>query len=238
MSQERKAAWRRVFATQNVIAVLVGVVFFLVGLRVWDTTLGVVLAGAAAALASGLVWLIWWYRQGPPAAVKTLGAVHLGTVPRAKAPAPTLLDATSPPSEGYRDLVTAIQSQTTGQVLLLSPSTPEQAPSHVALNLAVAATQLGRRALLIDGDLDGMGLSRFSSSGNDVGLTDIARGEATLAEASQMWEVGNGSLLPVVTAGTAQAADDVPLDGLDLAAAFDVIGEQADLVLIDAPLIT
>ena len=53
-----------------------------------------------------------------------------------------------------------------------------------------------------------------------------------------MWDIGDGSLLPVVTAGGSHDAEDVPLDGLDLAAAFDVIGERADLVLIDAPSIT
>ena len=238
MSDRTRRLGARMFAPQNVISVLVGVAAFLIGLRLWDTTAGVAVSALAAALLTGLVWVIWWFAKGPPAAAKALETTHLGEVPPAASAAPTLLDADSPASAGYRDLVTAIQGQTTGQVLMVSPSGSLAGPSSVPLNLAVAATQLGRRAVLIDGDLAGQGLSRYSSSGNDVGLADVARGEASLAEASQMWDVGDGSLLPVVTAGSRHDADEVPLNGLDLAAAFDVIGERADLVLIDAPPIT
>ncbi len=238
MSDTTRRFGTRLLAPQNVISVLVGVAVFLAGLRLWDTTFGVAASALAAALLSGLVWLIWWFAKGPPAAAKALETTHLGDVPPASSAAPTLLDATSRVSAHYRDLVAAIQGHTTGQVLLVSSSGSHAGQSSVPLNLAVAATQLGLRAVLIDGDLAGDGLSRYSSSGNEVGLTDVARGDASLAEASQMWDIGDGSLLPVVTAGSGDETGDVPLDGLDLAAAFDAIGERADLVLIDAPSIT
>lgn len=230
--------WKRVFATQNIISVLAGVAVFLIGIRLWDTTLGVVVSAAIAALASGLVWLLWWYTRGPSAATRTVGGAHLGTVRNGSVAAPTLVDPTSDASAVYRDLVGEIEAQTNGQVLLISPVDAPDRPSTIALNLAVAATQLGRRAVLIDGGLNGDGVSRFSSSGDDSGLGDISTGESSLADASQMWTVGEDSLLPVVTAGTHPEAEVVPLDGLDLAAAIDVIGERADLVLIDAPPIT
>ena len=239
MSQEAPNWWERVFALQNLISVLLGVAVFLVGLRLWDTTLGVVLSAVAASLASGLVWLVWWYTTVPTDPQRTLDAVHLGTVAdHGPGPAPTLAEPGSRASATYRELVAAIEGQTTGQVLIVSAAEPGVGASTVALNLAVAATQLGRRAVLIDGDIDSPGISRYSSSGGGIGLTDIASGEATLAEASQMWNVGNDSMLPVVTAGTHVGSAAVPFDGVDLAAAFDVIGERADLVLIDAPPIT
>ena len=238
MSDTTRRLGARLLAPQNVISVLVGVAVFLAGLRLWDTTAGVAVSALAAALLSGLVWVIWWFAKGPPAAAKALDTTHLGEVPPASSAAPTLLDAASPASARYRDLVATMQAHTTGQVLLVTSSGSHARQSSVPLNLAVAATQLGRRTVLIDGDLAGDGLSRYSSSGNDVGLTDVASGEATLAAASQMWDIGDGSLLPVVTVGSGYETSDVPLDGLDLAAAFDVIGERADLVLIDAPSIT
>ena len=238
MSDTTRRLGARLLAPQNVISVLVGVAVFLAGLRLWDTTAGVAVSAFAAALLSGLVWVIWWFAKGPPAAAKALDTTHLGEVPPASSAAPTLLDAASPASARYRDLVATMQAHTTGQVLLVTSSGSHARQSSVPLNLAVAATQLGRRTVLIDGDLAGDGLSRYSSSGNDVGLTDVASGEATLAAASQMWDIGDGSLLPVVTVGSGYETSDVPLDGLDLAAAFDVIGERADLVLIDAPSIT
>ncbi|GMQ85275.1 MAG: hypothetical protein BMS9Abin07_0841 [Acidimicrobiia bacterium] len=228
--------WQRVFAVQNLISVLLGVAVFLVGLRLWDTTLGVFLSAVAASLASGLVWLLWWYRRAPTKPQSTLDAVHLGTVAdHGQGPAPTLAEPASRASDTYRELLAAIDAQTTGQILIVSATEPGAGASTVAMNLAIAATQLGRRVVLIDGNFESPGISRYSRSGTSTGLTDIASGEATLAEASQMWTVGNDSLLPVVTAGTHGGNDAVPFDGVDLAAAFDVIGERADLVLIDAP---
>ncbi len=226
----------RLTATQNVTSVFVGLTVFLVGIRFWDTTLGVVVLALAGAAASGLVWLIWWYVKGPPTAAKTLGTTHLGTVRSGGVETPTLVDPNSQASVDYHDMVKAIEGHTTGQVILVSPAEPvEGPPSSITLNLAVAATQLGRRAVLIDGALNGSGPSRFSSTGKEVGLSDLATGDASLAEASQVWAVGEESLLPVVTAGTHSDTDEVPLDGLDLAAAFDLIGERADIILIDAP---
>ncbi|MEE8130746.1 MAG: hypothetical protein V3T48_10675, partial [Vicinamibacterales bacterium] len=239
MSQEARHWWQRVFALQNLISVSLGVAVFLVGLRLWDTTLGVFLSAVAASLASGLAWLLWWHTTVPTHPQRTLDTVHLGTVAdHGPGPAPTLAEPGSPASATYRALVAAIEGQTTGQVLIVSAAEPGGGVSTVALNLAVAATQLGRRAVLIDGDIESPGISRYSSSGGGTGLTDIASGAATLVEASQMWNVGDDSLLPVVTAGTHAGRDAVPFDGVDLAAALDVIGERADLVLIDAPPIT
>jgi LCP family protein required for cell wall assembly len=230
--------WARLIAPQNLLSVLVGIIVFLLGAWLWDRSIGVLVSAILGGLASGLVWMAWWRFAGPPAVTSALDTTLLGEVPPSGAAAPTLLDPDSAASRRYRDLVAAIQGHTTGQVLLVSPSGPLAGPSNVPLNLAVAATQMGRRAVLIDGDLDGSGVSRYSSTGNAAGLTDIARGEATLAEASQMWDIGGGSLLPVITAGTNGDNGNASLDGLDLAAVFDVIGERADLVLIDAPPIT
>ncbi len=236
MSRDDASRWQRMLAPQNVISVAVGVIVFLLGLQLTDTTLGNVLAAATAALASGLVWLVWWYLSGPPAAARTLESYHLGTVQTGDVDAPTLVDPASRASADYRDLVSTIEAHTNGQVLLVSGVSGS--PSPIALNLAVAATQLGRRAVLIDGDLEGGGLSRYSSTGEDEGLSDIALGEATLAEASQVWNIGDESLLPVVTAGTRRTEGEVPLDSTDFAAALDLIGERADLIFIDALPIT
>ena len=158
MSDTTRRFGAKLLAPQNLISVLVGVAVFLAGLRLWNTTAGVAVSALAAALLSGLVWVIWWFAKGPPAAAKALETTHLGEVPAAPGAAPTLLDAASPASARYRDLIATIQGHTTGQVLLVSSSGPLAGPSSVPLNLAVAATQLGRRTVLIDGDLGGDGL--------------------------------------------------------------------------------
>jgi LCP family protein required for cell wall assembly len=238
MSGDRQTWWTRLVALQNVISVLTGIAIFVIGLRFWDTTLGVVLSAVAASLASGLVWVLWWYTKGPEAAAKVLDTVHLGTADKGQGAAPTLFEAGSAGSQRYHEIVTAIESQTTGQVLLISPTQRPSRPSTVAVNLAAAATQIGRRVVLVDGAINGSGLSRYSSTGTGAGLSDLAAGDTPLDEASQVWRLDDGSLLPVVTAGSGPDGDDPTLDGLNLADAFDVIAERADLVFIDSPPVT
>lgn len=233
MATKTKRFWARLFAPQNLVSVLAGVAVFLLGIWLWDTHIGVAVSAAIGGLVSGLVWVAWWKLAGPPAVTEAIETPMLGEVPPSGDTAPTLLDPGSADSRRYRDLVTALQGSTTGQVLLVTPSGPLAGPSNVPLNLAVAATQMGTRTVLIDGDPQGSGISRYSSTGTAVGLADLARGETTLADASQLWDIGDGSMLPVVTAGT--NGDEAPFDGIDLASAFDVIGERADLVLIDTP---
>lgn len=236
MGNKMRRFGARLFAPQNLLSVLAGVVVFLIGAWLWDTHVGLLVSAALGGLVTGLVWMVWWYFAGPPAVTKAIDSTRLGEVPPASAAAPTLVDPDSPTSRRYRELIASIQGHTTGQVLLVSPTGPLADPSSVPLNLAIAATQMGRRAVLIDGDLDGDGISRYSSTGNDAGLTDLAAGDVSLADAAQLWDIGGGSQLPVITSGSQRNnGEAVPLDSLDLAEAFDVIGEQADLVLIDAP---
>ncbi len=231
-----RSRWKRLFAAPNVVSVLVGVAIFVVGLRFWDNTLGVVVVAMAAALASGLAWMLWWYRTGPPAATRSIDVVHLGTAEHAPGAAPTLLDVDSPQGRAYRDMVGTMTARTSGQVLLISPTHEPAAPSTIAVNIAAAATQLGRRTVLVDGHSNGSGLSRYSSTGTGTGLSDLAADDASLADAAQVWKLDGGSLLPVITAGTGDG--DPALDGLALAEAFDVLAERADLIIIDVPPVT
>ena len=228
--------WRRFFAPANVLSVLAGVSVFILGLVAWDTNRGVLVSAIVAALVTGLVWLIWWSVSGPPDFARILGVPRLGSIPNDDSgPAPTLADATSGTSSAYGDLLTEIEGHTSGQILLVSSPGPGQGASTVALNLAVSATQRGRRVALIDGDVAGHGVSRFLSTGPEPGLTDLADGSSTLAEAARMWEVGPDSVLPIVPSGSPEGASEDALAGPGLAASIDRIAERADAVLIDAP---
>ena len=83
----------------------------------------------------------------------------------------------------------------------------------MALNLAVSATQRGRRVALIDGDVAGNGVSRFLSTGSEPGLTDLADGSSTLAESARMWEIGPDSVLPIVPSGSPESLSEDALAG-------------------------
>jgi len=209
---------------------------FVLGLIAWNTNRGVFVAALAGAIVTGVVWLMWWYVAGPTDIDRLLGTPRLGTIPdNDTSPAPTLTDASSTSSRAYRELLTQIEGRTNGQVLLVSSPAPGQGASTVALNLAVAGTQRGRRIALIDGDIDGNGVSRFLSTGSDPGLTDLAAGAATLADASRLWTIGQGSVLPVVPSGSSTKPSETALAGPGLAGSIELIAERADAVLIDAP---
>ena len=224
------------FSPANVVSVVAGVVVFIVGIGAWNTNVGVFAAAVAGAVVTGIVWLIWWTVSGPPDMDRLLGTPRLGTIPADRqSPAPTLTDTSSASSKAYRQLLQEIESRTNGQVLLISSPAPGQGATTVAVNLAVSGTQRGRRIALIDGDIDGDGVSRFLSTGIEPGLTDLADGESTLADASRLWSIGPESAFPVVPSGSSSAPSEVALAGPGLATSIDQIAERADAVFIDAP---
>ena len=236
MNSEDTPWWRRVFSPANVVSVVSGVVVFVVGISAWNTNAGVFAAAIAGAVVTGVVWLIWWMVSGPPDMDRLLGTPRLGTIPADHdSPAPTLTDTSSASSEAYRHLLQQIEGHTKGQVLLVSSPAPGQGATTVAVNLAVSGTQRGRRIALIDGDVDGDGVSQFLSTGIEPGLTDLAEGDSTLAEASRLWSIGADSALPVVPSGSSSAPSEAVLTGAGLATSIQQIAERADAVLIDAP---
>ena len=228
--------WRRVFSPANVISVVAGVIVFVVGVSAWNTNEGVFAAAIAGAVVTGIVWLMWWTVSGPPDMDRLLGTPRLGTIPSdPDGPAPTLTDTSSESSKAYRHLLQEIEGRTNGQVLLVSSPAPGQGATTVAVNLAISGTQRGRRIALIDGDVDGAGVSQFLSTGVEPGLTNLAEGESTLADASRLWTIGPGSALPVVPSGSSTMPSEDALAGSSLADSIDQISERADAVLIDAP---
>ncbi len=228
--------WRRLLAPANALSVVAGVVVFILGLIAWDTSEGVLVSAIVAAFITGIVWLIWWSVSGPPDFARILGVPRLGSIPNdVSGPAPALADDSSGTSDAYRDLLTEVEGHTSGQILLVSSPGPGQGASTIALNIAISATQRGRRVALIDGDVDGHGVSRFLSTGSVPGLTELADGSSTLAESARMWEIGPDSVLPIVPSGSAEDVSEDVLAGAGLAASIDRIAERADAVLIDAP---
>lgn len=231
-----KPWWKRAFAPVNVISVAAGLAVFVVGFQAWDTNQGVLIAAILGALVAGVVWLILWTRSRPPSLASVLDERVLGRIPEDPAsPAPTLSEPGSETSQAYHEAVSDLEAHTTGQVVLVTSSGPGQGSTTVAMNMAIAATQAGRRVLLIDGDSGGRGLSRFMGTGPEPGLTDLAAGEADLGEASRLWRLSPDSVMPVVPAGSAKEDAAAALEGEPLADAIGLLTDQADLVLIDSP---
>ena len=224
----------RVFSVPNLAAVGTALIAFIVFLQVRDTNAAVLVAAIAAGLAGGAVWyMLTRMRSGPTVADTLRGIPLLGTIPLDDAgPAPALNDPEV--TDRFTGLMGEIEGQTTGRVLLVSSPSPGQGASSVALNLCIAAAKAGRRVMLVDADPSANGIGRFLSSGTSPGLSDVAAGTATLAEASRMWTVDDGTRFPMLPSGD-DLSNSSDLAGILVADALDVVSEHADLIVIDVP---
>jgi len=214
--------------------VLAAIVTFIVALLIRDTNTAVLIAAIVAGIAGGATWYaLTRMRSGPSLADTLSGIPLLGTIPLDDAgPAPALNDPDV--ADRFTGLMGEIEGQTTGRVLLVSSPGPGQGASSVALNLCIAAAKAGRRVMLVDADPSANGIGRFLSSGSSPGLSDVASGKATLAEASRMWTLDDGTRFPMLPSGD-DLADSSDLAGILVADALDVVSEHADLIVIDVP---
>lgn len=227
---------RRVFNVPNLVAFIGGVGSFFILASRWNTNLGGLIAALIAGAVAAFIWLgwIWLFRTSKVDGALTdppLGYIPTGT----DVPTPTLTAPNSSSAHAYRAAAEKLEAVTNGHVLLVSGASPGHGASTVALNMAISATQAGRRVVLVDGDLSGDGLARFGHWGNTPGLTDLARGNADLAAASRMWSLSPDAALPFIPPGSPGPDDAERLRGGAVAGVVDLISEHADLMLIDVP---
>ncbi|MFI5361863.1 MAG: GumC family protein [Elusimicrobiota bacterium] len=139
---------------------------------------------------------------------RRLGLPFLGLIPytRHKKGAPIYAPLLSPDvslmSEAFRNLRTMIgfTSSVEGEPILLVTSTvQEEGKSFVSTNTAAVLAQLGRKVLIVDGDLRRPRLHRTLQASNERGLSDFLSGNAPdPAGLVQKTEIPN---LDVVTCG-------------------------------------
>lgn len=228
------SVFRRVFALSNVVAVGLGLGAFWVALRTWDSNLGAVLAALLGGSVSAIVWLSWNRIAGLRPVDKLIDLPLVGSIPAGGTSlTPTLTAPETPMAVAYQRAASRLEAATRGRVLLVAGMSPGQGATTAALNLAIAATKAGRRALLVDGDLDRRVLSRFGRTGLAPGLADLSQGRADIREASRLWSIDATSRLPFIPAGGEAGNGGAVLDGPALERALARATSAADLVLID-----
>lgn len=124
----------------------------------------------------------------------------LGSIPVSKQPAKNaFLNGTSPEGEAVRHLrthlknVDGIEAQHT---LLVTSAEPGEGKSTIAANLAYSLAQSGNRVLLIDCDLRLPTVHKMFEVQNDVGLSSLLKGEATLTQVIQKSRIPEVYVLP------------------------------------------
>jgi LCP family protein required for cell wall assembly len=221
----------------DLLGLLVGAGVVALAVTRWNDHVGllvsILLGGVAAVLTWVLIRRLRTRRAFDPAVL--LGTGSLGAIPlfEPSRPAPVLTNPASEVAAAYREAAAGLESFARGKVFLIAAPQPGMGTTTMAINLALAATAAGRRVLLIDGDIERRGLSRYGGTDPSPGLTELVAGEADLQQAARMWRLPNGASIPVIPAGDPTAMG--RRTGAEaLQAALARIRNRADLVLVDS----
>lgn len=162
----------------------------------------------------------------------------LGIIPKL-GPRESMVTASEDPrsafSEAYRSVRTALQFSTDHGVprslLVTSPSAAE-GKSTTALVLARNFAQLGKKVLLIEGDLRNPSLHKSLGLRSEVGLSNLLSGSKGLGEVTQNTD---DERLHVILAGPLPPNPAELLSGSKFVSMLTVATERYDQVIIDGP---
>ncbi len=170
-----------------------------------------------------------------------LGVPFLGFVPKIDddgAPADSALHTLHNPrsltAEAVRGIRTVLELNPTGAAprrLLVTSAVSSEGKTTAVVLLGVGFANLGRRVLLVDGDLRRPRLHKVFGTSLTGGLTSYIRG-TPLAEVVHKTEVANLDLLPAGRSG------DSPTELLAAAGTgrmLEAMNEDYDLVIVDSP---
>ncbi len=117
------------------------------------------------------------------------------------------------------------------KVILITSSVPGEGKSTVAANLAAAMAQLGRKVLLIDGDLRKASQHHLWQIDNKAGVKDIVAHKTPLAQiVTQPMKQ-----LDVLTSGTIAPNPLAFLDSSEMSELVSAARKEYELIVIDAP---
>lgn len=148
----------------------------------------------------------------------------------------TISNPRSPIAEAYRTLRTNMEFSNLDKdlrTILVTSAGAEEGKSTTLSNLAVTIAQSGKRVILVDADLRRPTLHQAFGLKNSVGLTDMVRDEAILANPpTQETNVPN---LRVLTSGQLPPNPAEILGSKRMSEILAALLERADMVLLDAP---
>ena len=161
----------------------------------------------------------------------------LGIIPKLtrQTPREALDDPRSAFSESYRSVRTALQFSTdrgVPKVLLITSPAASEGKSTSALTLAQNFVQLGKRVLLIEGDLRNPSLSRAMGLVGGDGLSSVLSGAKTFAKAVTKTD---NDKLDVILSGPLPPSPTELLAGSRLVSLLLIASQKYDQVIIDGP---
>jgi capsular exopolysaccharide synthesis family protein len=124
-----------------------------------------------------------------------------------------------------------VTAQRQPKVILMTSSVPNEGKSSVAANLAAAMAQLGRKVLIIDGDLRKASQHSLWQVQNKTGLRDVIVHKASLETAVTK----PMKQLDLLTSGTIGPNPLALIDSVEMSELVALARKEYDLVVIDAP---
>lgn len=144
-------------------------------------------------------------------------------------------DPTSPRSESFRSLRTALQFvnlDDSPRSFMVTSSTPGEGKTTVAANLAIAVAQTGASVALIDGDMRKPSVARYMGIEGAVGLSNVLAGVVDIDEVLQKW---GGTELFILPAGRIPPNPSELLGSARMRETLAELTSRFDYVIIDTP---
>lgn len=171
------------------------------------------------------------------------GVATIGLIPaveawknRSEARAVSIDEPTSPTAEAYRTLRTSIQflalDHPVGIIEVTSANAGEGKTTTLA-NLGVVLARAGQRVVLVCCDLRRPRIHEFFGMSNDVGLTSVLLGRASLSEAVQ--KVPDVNRLFLLASGPVPPNPSEVLMSKRVGQTLDALRNEGYVVLIDSP---
>lgn len=168
------------------------------------------------------------------------GLTLLGVIPKVntREGSPTDLITNDPRSamaESYRSLRTALQfstSQGAPRTLAVTSCTKNEGKSTTAFSVALTLSQLGKRVLLVDGDMRNPSLHKLFGSDHTAGLSNLLSSDVDPISVTRKTSHKN---LFYISAGPLPPNPAELLSGANLAKLLSPTSSNFDHVVIDAP---
>lgn len=144
-------------------------------------------------------------------------------------------DPRSALAEAYRSVRTALQFSTSKgapRTIVVTSCTKNEGKSTTAMALAVALSQMGKRVLLVDGDMRNPTLHRMFKTDHSVGLSNILSSDADPITVTRKTDFPN---LYLITGGPLPPNPAELLSGPSLQKLLSPSASLFDHIVIDAP---
>jgi succinoglycan biosynthesis transport protein ExoP len=172
----------------------------------------------------------------PEEVEQKVGLSLLGVVPEAKDedPIEALADPKSVVSESYSALRSSLLYSTREglpKVMLVTSAQASEGKSTTSYAVARSMAQVGKRALLVDGDLRRPSIHRLAGVENKAGLSSVLIGEKTIEEAIAQGGIDN---LYVMPSGPLPPSPAELLSSPRLVEFLNAVRDAFDVVIVDS----